>query len=286
MITQEYNLNLVPYAHEIVRGARFPVVTLSQYDSDSRNLIFHLFNLGEPYLIPENASGMVSGTKPDGTSVAYAVSIVDESTVALTLPEQASTVAGKFPAELTLFNSGGDRLGSANFIFAIEPTPTDAESIASETDIPVFSQYVAQAGAFAAQARQSASDASDSATEAQQSAENASASAEFAQQSAENASASADRAVLAEQNASASANTATAQAILAESWAVGGTGTRQFEDYDNAKFYAEQAKQGASDSGWVHFYIDDDGYLHYLRTPNTGITFYLSNGNLHARMEA
>lgn len=49
-------------------------------------------------------------------------------------------------------------------------------------------------------------------------------------------------------------------ATLAESWAVGGTGTRLNEDYDNSKFYAQVAQQGAAQSGYAYFYTD----------PNTG----------------
>ena len=44
-------------------------------------------------------------------------------------------------------------------------------------------------------------------------------------------------------NASAYAQSANAKSILAESYAIGGTGTREGEDTDNAKYYMEQAKQ-------------------------------------------
>ena len=44
-------------------------------------------------------------------------------------------------------------------------------------------------------------------------------------------------------NASAYAQSANAKAVLSESYAVGGTGTREGEDTDNAKYYMEQAKQ-------------------------------------------
>lgn len=44
-------------------------------------------------------------------------------------------------------------------------------------------------------------------------------------------------------NASAYAQSANAKSVLAESYAVGGTGTREGEDTDNAKYYMEQAKQ-------------------------------------------
>lgn len=44
-------------------------------------------------------------------------------------------------------------------------------------------------------------------------------------------------------NASAYAQSANAKSLLAESYAIGGTGTREGEDTDNAKYYMEQAKQ-------------------------------------------
>lgn len=44
-------------------------------------------------------------------------------------------------------------------------------------------------------------------------------------------------------NASAYAQSANAKSLLAESYAVGGTGTREGEDTDNAKYYMEQAKK-------------------------------------------
>ena len=43
-------------------------------------------------------------------------------------------------------------------------------------------------------------------------------------------------------NAAAFAQSANAKSVLAESYAVGGTGTREGEDKDNAKYYMEQAK--------------------------------------------
>lgn len=73
-------------------------------------------------------------------------------------------------------------------------------------------------------------------------------------------------------------------AILSESWAVGETGTRPGEDQDNAKYYAKLAEQQAAEGGWIRFYIDERGYLHYAKTPNTEITFFLRGGYLYASM--
>lgn len=71
-------------------------------------------------------------------------------------------------------------------------------------------------------------------------------------------------------------------AVLSESWAVGGTGIREGEDENNAKYYAELAEQQAASGGWIRFYVDERGYLHFVKTPNTEIGFYLRGGYLYA----
>lgn len=58
--------------------------------------------------------------------------------------------------------------------------------------------------------------------------------------------------------AETAATSAEEDAILSESWAVGGTGTRPGEDNDNAKHYAEVAQQGAEEAGYAWFDIDDE----------------------------
>lgn len=58
--------------------------------------------------------------------------------------------------------------------------------------------------------------------------------------------------------AETAATSAEEDAILSESWAVGGTGTRPGEDSDNAKHYAEVAQQGAEAAGYVWFDINDE----------------------------
>ena len=52
--------------------------------------------------------------------------------------------------------------------------------------------------------------------------------------------------------------------------------------HNNAKFYSEVAGQTAGEAGWVYFYIDDNGILHYVRTENADLAFYIdANGVLH-----
>ena len=57
-------------------------------------------------------------------------------------------------------------------------------------------------------------------------------------------------------------------AAASESWAVGGTGTREGEDTDNARFYARVARQGAAESGFAWFDVDPrDGNVYVTITP-------------------
>ena len=70
---------------------------------------------------------------------------------------------------------------------------------------------------------------------------------------------------------------------LAESWAVGGTGTRPGEDLDNAKHYAELAKQAADASGYMWLYIEGGG-LYFDKTEGAPVGFYLDGGGLYVEV--
>ena len=49
---------------------------------------------------------------------------------------------------------------------------------------------------------------------------------------------------------------------------------------------AERAEQAANTAGWVDFYIDDEGYLHYVKADSVGLDFYVdAEGYLHVVME-
>ena len=107
----------------------------------------------------------------------------------------------------------------------------------------------------------------------------------------EQTGASAEAAAGSAEAAAARAADADASAALAESWAVGGTGTRPGEDYYNAKFFAEVAQQGAEEAGYAWFNVDDETGLlmvtvsdnlaqdvSFLVNENTGILEVTVNG--------
>lgn len=126
----------------------------------------------------------------------------------------------------------------------------------------------AQAAAEAAQAK--AETAQSKAETAQSKAETAQGKAESAQSAAESAAASASGSASAaassasaaalskdasaeyEAGAKTAAASAAANGNMAKSWAVGGTGTREGEDTDNAKYWAKAA-QGAAGGGVTSF---------------------------------
>lgn len=78
---------------------------------------------------------------------------------------------------------------------------------------------------------------------------------------------------------------AAASAVLSESWAIGGTGTRANEDYNNSSYYAELAKQHASEYGFINVYIDAGGNLIFEKASGTDIDLSLEDGHLIFTME-
>ena len=74
----------------------------------------------------------------------------------------------------------------------------------------------------------------------------------------------------------------------AEAWAVGQRGGTDVESTDetyhnNSKYWSQMAQQAAGKDGWVSFYIDDNGHLHYEKTENAALSFYIDAvGHLHA----
>ena len=49
---------------------------------------------------------------------------------------------------------------------------------------------------------------------------------------------------------------------------------------------ADRAEQAAGRSGYMRFYIDENGHLHYQRTSNVQVDFYLEDGHLYVRASA
>ena len=145
--------------------------------------------------------------------------------------------------------------------------PKRTDAIPTPTQQGIIDQTIAALNdaveSTAADAEQTASDAAR--------AEAARTAAETAE---DNAEASATAAAQSEANASTSASTATAAATSAS------------QSAQSAYADAERAEQAAGQSGYMFFYIDENGDLRYQRTDNVDVDFYLNDGDLYVRAGA
>ena len=158
MIEQTYFLDMIP------GESTPPVVHVSQFDVNSRTLTFNLMKGGVAYVPDAGMSVTLDGMKPDNTVFSYPMT-VDGSSVSIDVMTQMTVVSGHVRCEVSVSNQTG-KIGSANFILAVEESPIDSGSI-SESDIPIFEDLKNQAQQAAASAEQSASDAEGFATDAE-----------------------------------------------------------------------------------------------------------------------
>lgn len=85
-------------------------------------------------------------------------------------------------------------------------------------------------------------------------------------------------------NASAYAQSANAKSVLAESYAVGGTGTREGEDTDNAKYYMEQAKQQTGGIPTKVSELEND--VGYITKSVSNLTNYYDKTSVDKKIDA
>ena len=158
MISQSYDLNMIP------GGVQIRVPT-SQYDAaGSRTLLFNLYygrdGFGTVFTIPSGAAVYLDGTKPDGKSFRYTMTIVSGSTnqVSVDIDEQMTAVKGEVLCQVTI-EKNEEILGSANFILDVEEAALKEGSDMSESIIAHIIELVEEAGAAAALAKRSAEEA-------------------------------------------------------------------------------------------------------------------------------
>lgn len=169
--------------------------------------------------------------------------------------EKAAAAASSAAAARNSATSAGKSASAA----ASSATAAASSATAAKANADAAAGSAANAAASATSAGKSASVASEKASDAANSASAASTSAQTAQSAARAATDVAGTAITAAEAASGSASQAQESAAAAaesaasvgginktaQSWAVGGTGTREGEDTNNAKYWAEQAHQAA-----------------------------------------
>ena len=150
-----------------------------------------------------------------------------------------------------------------------EPTPVQQSEINQLIDALNSGVDKAETAADSAEAARTAAETAEgesaaSATTAAQKASEAAISAGNAEHSAQAAAGSASNASQSATDAAASASDAAQSATEAET-------------------SADRAEQAAGQSGYMFFYIDENGHLIYQRTDNVDVDFYLSDGHLYVR---
>ena len=144
---------------------------------------------------------------------------------------RVSAESGRVSAEQARSNAESSRVSA-------ESARVQAETARADETAGIVARATAQANAAAG----SASQAAGSEQSAKDAAGTAAGAANSASQSAAAASGSASQASAAAASAAQSAASVDGINKTAQSWAVGGTGTRPGEDTDNAKYWAQQAQ--------------------------------------------
>lgn len=244
------------------RGITAPV-PLVQYDDRLPILAVALRLNGQPYTVPEGAAVNIRMDKRDGHYVynpALGVS-EDRQTAYIGVTLQMTTGAGEFWPTIEIVIDG-QVAGTSYVPLLIAENPVPEDAIESTDEYKTIQQLAAEV----TQAAQTLTDNLpainaigeniDNINSVAQNGANISAvggSIANVNSVAENLTPiqTAATNISAIQQAPQQAENAAASATLSESWAVGGTGTRDGEDTNNAKYYAEQAQQVSQGAvGW------------------------------------
>ena len=238
-------------------------VHLTQYDTTMPVIEVALIANGQPYSVPAGAAVNVRLAKPDGTYVynpAFGVS-ADGKTVYIAITVQMTVFSGKVSPIVEVVLNGAVA-GTGFFVLDIDPNPIPEDAIESTDEYKTIQQLAAQVQ----QAAQIVSDNEEAINTVANNLPELNTVADIAGNVTTVAGISGNVTTVAEnapqmqkvvdnltdiQNAEENAAAADSSATLAKSWAVGGTGTRDGEDTNNAKYWSEQAQAIAQGQlGW------------------------------------
>ncbi|MBM6898299.1 hypothetical protein H6B10_01025 [Gemmiger formicilis] len=214
-----------------------PKIYLVQYDKTLPVVEVALNKGGTAYQLPEDAEVNIRMGKRNKLAVYNPVlgCNEDRDRVYVEITTQMTTQEGVFDPILELLVGGGIA-GTSPIQFIVQRNPVQDDAVEDETERKTIAEYARQASESASAAAKSAEDAGESVRVVQENEE----SIKFIQDNIEDIR-------QAKQNASEAADSAT----LSQSWAVGGTGTREGEDTDNAKYWCAEAQKVAQGAlGW------------------------------------
>lgn len=167
MDVREYDLNLIP-------GSVPEIVKINQYDKGIQ-YAFTIYQGEKKFSIPAGSTVLLTGIKPDGLGFTYSCTF-SGAVVSVTIGDQVAVLNGKVDAEITIISSSSVRLGTANFVFLVEPAALQDDTAVSDSDFPAIvkaADHIDDAKKYADNAAQSAKDAKASASSAASAAKNA-----------------------------------------------------------------------------------------------------------------
>lgn len=222
-----------------------PVIHVSQYDV-GRQFQLKIYDGSTAYSMPNDTTARIDGLKPDGTAFSYTDAVsVSGNVVTVTTKDQMTVLSGAVICEIRFSDSSLNDIGTLNFKLEVEKSPIDNDIPISDTEIPAIIDlartHMLNAEAWAVGTKNGVDVGSDAPQYHSNSKYWSDESADSATASANSATAASGSADAASGSATASANSAT----LSQSWAVGGTNTRQGEDTNNSKHFSEDAEAWA-----------------------------------------
>lgn len=128
MITQTYNLNMIPIGAIVC-------VHVSQYD-DGRTITFNLLNGDQIFTPPSGSTATIDGTKPDKKGFSLSATL-SGSTASFVTTRNECAVPGDTICEFRI-KQGGRNLGTANFVMRVEPAGLADDVDISETELPEY----------------------------------------------------------------------------------------------------------------------------------------------------
>ena len=285
------------------------VITITKYNGEK--VIFDLNIEKIPVGFSMSDDGNITMTTEDGTqftadigSMIPVLTFEDSATIAVSVTGtgknktysfsiKSGSVTGdmlqpNYLADVTVqaekaSSSASDAANSAKAAKTSETNAKSSETAAknSETNSATNAET---AISNATSASTSAINAANSAKAAKTSETNAKSSETVAKNSAANAEASETNALSSKNSALASASTAQKNANLSKSYAVGGTGTREGEDTDNAKYYMEQAR---NQTGGIPTKVSElENDAGYITNSVSNLTNYYDKANIDKKIDA
>ena len=235
MITQEFDLNMIPESEPVV-------VHVNQYDVGEGRFKISLYDKDQPYSVPAGAEVIIQGTKPDNHGFCYNDCTFSGNLVTANVTQQMTACAGITRTQLQITDSNGVT-GTFAFLIDVQMSALQDGTDISDTELPAI---VDAARASAVQARASELAAKESEDKAKASEDAAKASEDAAKASEDNAKDSEDAAKASEDNAKDSAEDS-------EAWAVGQRNGIDVQSSDvtyhnNSKYYAEGSAASAANA--------------------------------------